>query len=128
MKRLGTGFAMFALFVTFAAGIIFLNTTPVQGGDNFLSSAESNSIWVINKSTRKMVFVQFQKEDKVWKSNQVTVPPSYNMDTSELKAVGSRGTSVFLFDKDLGLITLYRVNKDRTVASYPLVHMQQDLK
>ncbi len=128
MKQMGTGFAVFALFAMCVGGIVFVNPTFAGSGDNFLSSAESNSIWVLNKSTRKMIFVQFKKTDRVWKSNQITVPANYNLDRSELRAVGSRGTSVFLFDKDTGLTTLYSVNKDRSVARYPLVDVQQDLR
>ena len=128
MKKFCTGIGVFALLMMCVISVIRVGTASAESGDNFIFSAQSNSIWVLNKSTKQMIFVQFQKEDKVWKSNQVTVPASFNLDKSVLKAVGGRGTSVFLYDKASGMTTLYRVNKDHSVAKYTVVDTGKDLK
>ena len=75
-----------------------------------------------------MIFLKFEKPDSVWKSNQITVPVNFNLDKCEIKAVGSRGGSVFLYDKSLGMITIYKVNKDHSVESYIVVNIEEDLR
>lgn len=75
-----------------------------------------------------MIFVQFKKPDAIWKSNQVTVPVDFNLDKCALKAVGGRGTSVFLYDKSSAMTTFYQVNKDHSVNEFKVVNIGEDLK
>jgi hypothetical protein len=82
----------------------------------------------MNTSTKKLIFYQFEEPDKVWKSNQITVPMDFNLDKCVIKAVGVRGTSVFLFDKSSGMTTLYKVKNDHSIESYQLVNIGGDLK
>jgi hypothetical protein len=88
------------------AGILFLSTALVWGtlypgsasaqdNDNFVFSASSNSTWVLDKTTKKLIYMQFLKEDMVWKSKTVIIPEAVNLRESKLEAVGARGTGLF---------------------------------
>lgn len=128
MKKLYRAFCAFTLLAMSVTVLVFVNTAYAESGDDFIYSSQSNSIWVLSKSTRKMIYVQFAKEDALWKSNQVPVPANFNLDKCVLKAVGSRGGSVFLCDKSSGMITLYQVNKDQSVRQFRVVDVGKDLK
>ena len=128
MKKLYTAFCAFTLLAMSVTLLVFVNTAYAESGDDFIYSSQSNSIWVLSKSTRKMIYVQFAKEDALWKSNQVPVPANFNLDKCVLKAVGSRGGSVFLYDKSSGMVTLYQVKKDRSVRQFRVVDVGKDLK
>ena len=128
MKQLCTIIGVFAFFTMCLISVMFVSIASAESEGNFIFSAESNSIWVLNKSTRKMIFVQFKKPDKIWKSNQVTVPVNFNLDKCELKAVGGRGTSVFLYDKSSAMTTFYQVQKDHSVNQFMVINIGEDLK
>lgn len=128
MKKLIGLIAAFALLFLCLNSLNFINSAFAEGEGNLIFSAESNSIWVLNTSTKKMIFVQFEEPDKVWKSNQITVPMDFNLDQCVLKAVGARGTSVFLFDKSSGMTTLYKVKSDHSVVAFQNVNIGGDLK
>jgi hypothetical protein len=128
MKKLSTVIGIFTLLMTFVISTVFVSIASAEGEGNLMFSAQSNCIWVLNKSERKMIFLKFEKPDSVWKSNQVTVPVNFNLDKCEIKAVGSRGGSVFLYDKSLGMITIYKVNKDHSVESYMVVKIEEDFR
>ena len=98
------------------------------GEDNFLFSAVSNSAWILDKNTGKLIFIQFQKPDEIWKSNIVIVPSEFNLDRCILKTVGGRGTSVFIHDPSTGMTTFYDVQKDQSVESYMVINISNDLK
>jgi hypothetical protein len=128
MKKLIGLIAAFTLFLFCLNSLNFINAAFAEGEGNLIFSAESNSIWVLNTSTKKMIFVQFEEPDKVWKSNQITVPMDFNLDKCVLEAVGARGTSVFLFDKSSGMTTLYKVKSDHSIAAFQNVNIGADLK
>ena len=98
------------------------------GEGSFLFSAESNSAWILDKNTRKLIYIQFKKPDKIWKSNTVVVPPEFILDRCIFKAVGGRGTSVFIHDPSTGMTTLYNVKKDHSIESFMVVDVSHDLK
>ena len=123
--------ALLSAVLLLGAALLVLNpviASSAESQGNFIFSALSNSIWVLNKSTRKMIFVQFKKPGTIWKSNQVTVPVDFNLDKCALKAVGGRGTSVFLYDKSSAMTTFYQVNKDHSVNEFKVVNIGEDLK
>jgi len=120
--------AAFALLLLCLSSLNFMNVAFAESESNLIFSAESNSIWVLNTSTKKLIFVQFEEPDKVWKSNQITVPIDFNLDKCVIKAVGARGTSVFLFDKSSGMTTLYKVQKDHSIEAFQNVNIGADLK
>jgi hypothetical protein len=128
MKKLIGLIAAFTLFLLCLSSLNFMNVAFAESESDLIFSAESNSIWVLNTSTKKLIFVQFEEPDKVWKSNQITVPIDFNLDKCVLKAVGARGTSVFLFDKSSGMTTLYKVKNDHSVAAFQNVNIGVDLK
>ena len=123
--------ALLSAVLLLGAALLVLNpiiASSAESQGNFIFSALSNSIWVLNKSTRKIIFVQFKKPDAIWKSNQVTVPVDFNLDKCVLKAVGGRGTSVFLYDKSSAMATFYQVKKDHSVDKFMMVNIGEDLK
>jgi len=110
--------------------VFFISTlysAPVMAESDLMFSAMSNSIWVLKKSTRKLIFIQFKSKTKTWKSNPIEVPQEFNLDECELVAVGSRGTSVHLYDKSSGLITLFDVAKNHTVTIFSVVNASNEL-
>ena len=128
MKRLCVLIGIFVLFTIFLTGIISLSPAFAEDNDNLLFAAESNSIWVLDKTTRKLIFIQFKKPDTVWKTKTVTVPSKFNLAKTKIKAVGSRGTSVFLYDKSQGFITFYQAIKDHSIKTFLVVSATEDLK
>jgi len=105
-----------------------MNVAFAEDEGNFIFSAQSNSIWVLNTSTKKLIFVQFKKPDNIWKSNQITVPIDFNLNKCVLKAVGSRGSFAFLCDRSSGMTTFYEVKKDHSIEAYIVVNVGEDLK
>ena len=128
MKKLIGLVVPFTLLLLGLSSLNFINVAFAESESNLIFSAESNSIWVLNTSTKKLIFVQFEEPDKVWKSYQITVPIDFNLDKCVLKAVGARGTSVFLFDKSSGMTTFYKVKKDHSILAFQVVNIGGDLK
>jgi hypothetical protein len=128
MKKLIGLIGAFTLLLLCLSSLNFMNVALAESEGNFMFSAEANSIWVLNISTKKLIFVQFKKPDEVWKSNQITVPIDFNLDTCVLKAVGTRGSFVFLCDRSSGMTTFYEVKKDHSIQAYQVVNIGEDLK
>ena len=96
----------------------FTGTTYAESGEKFLTAGSYVNIWVLNKETRKMMFVSFQDKDTLWKSQAVTIPPQFNLDKCVLSAAGGRGKAVFLHDSSSGMTTMFLVDKNHTVVQY----------
>ena len=95
---------------------------------DYLFSSLSNNTWVLQKSTRKLILVSFEKSEKIWKSEVVTIPAEFNLDRCAVTAVGMRGTSVFLFDQSSSRMTLYSAADDGSIKTYPTIDLKDDLK
>jgi hypothetical protein len=115
-------------FVVCVFSSSLVNVASAESGKNFIVSAVSNSAWILNKVSRKLMFIQYQKEDEVWKSHPVTVPANMDLDNCALQATGGRGSCVFLYDTASGIITFYEVKKDHSVKEYMIVDTKADLK
>ena len=59
--------ALICLFVVVSC-FGFTGTTYAESGEKFLTAGSYVNIWVLNKETRKMMFVSFQEADELWKS------------------------------------------------------------
>ncbi|MGD8435614.1 MAG: hypothetical protein PVI73_15965 [Syntrophobacterales bacterium] len=99
-----------------------------QSGDNFIVAIRHSSMWAVNKSTRKLMFLKYQEENKVWKSDPITVPTDVDLNNTSLIATGREGTQVFLYDQASGFITFYEVQKDRSIKKFVNVDLATDLK
>ena len=95
---------------------------------NFLFSSISNNIWALDKSTRQLILVNFEKSDEIWKSQPLIIPEGFNLNECKLKAVGVRGTAVFLADTSSGLVTFYDAQKNGTVMKFKVVNIKEELK
>jgi hypothetical protein len=132
------GWAMIKKFVAWVGSIIcifalILSITIVdvawaQRGENFIVAIRHSSMWAVNKSTRKLMFLKYQEENKVWKSDQITVPTDIDLNNTLLLATGREGTQVFVYDQASGLVTFYEVQKDRSIKKYISVDLANDLK
>ena len=109
--------ALISLFVVVAC-FGFTRTGHTESGEKFLSAGSYINIWVLNKETRKMMFVSFQEKDELWKSQVVIIPPDFDLDKCVLSAAGGRGKAVFLHDTSSGMTTMYLVENDHTVIQY----------
>ena len=99
-----------------------------QSEGNFIVAIRHSSMWAVNKSTRKLMFLKYQEENKVWKSDQITVPTDVDLNNTLLIATGREGTQVFMYDKASGFVTFYEVQKDRSIKKYINVDLASDLK
>ena len=119
----------FVILFSFCVIVAFSNTTVFAEADgDYLSSSESNNTWVLKKSTRKLMLVNFEKTDYIWKSKVVTIPDEFNLNECTIKAVGRRGTSVFIFDKSSSLITLFSADDDGSIVTFLIGNLKEDLK
>jgi hypothetical protein len=87
-----------------------------------------NNSWILNKTTRKLIFVQFKKKDKLWKSEVVSIPASYDLNHSVWIPAGVKVNSVFLHDQSSGMATLFTVKGDHSVEKYLDYNAGEDLK
>ena len=116
------------LVIMVSMGAIFVS--PAFSGDDgkLLFSTESNSIWVLNKAKKKIIYMRFIKPDEVWKSNPVPIPDEFNVDSCKIKAVGRVGDFVFLIDQSQGLVTFFQAQSDHTVDGYIVVPVNEAFK
>ena len=99
-----------------------------QVGDKFIVSLLSNSGWVINKNTRKLMFFRYTRKATLWKSNQQILPADIDLDNCVLKAVGNRGDAVYLYDKSSGIIRLFQPLKDGSIMAFPDINLEVETK
>jgi hypothetical protein len=99
-----------------------------QSEGNFVVATRRSCVWALNKATRKLMFLKYQDENKVWKSDPITVPTDVDLNNTLLIATGREGTQVFLYDQASGFITFYEVQKDRSIKKFVNVHLATDLK
>ena len=108
--------------------LTFVDFAWAQSEGNFIVAIKHSSMWAVNKSTRKLMFLKYQEENKVWKSDQITVPTDVDLNNTLLIATGREATQVFLYDKASGFVTFYEVKKDRSIKKYINVDLASDLK
>lgn len=128
MKKATHFLCLFILSASLASGIFYSAPAAAQTDADFMFSSLSNNTWVLQKSTRKMILVSFEKSEKIWKSEVITIPAEFNLDRCAITAVGMRGTSVFLFDESSSRMTLYSAADDGTIKTYPTIDLKDDLK
>jgi len=119
--------ALICLFVVVSC-FGFTGTGYSESGEKFLTSGSYINIWVLNKETRKMMFVSFQEADELWKSQVVTIPSQFNLDKCALSAAGGRGKAVFLHDSSSGMTTMFLVANNHTVVQYMLFNGATELR
>ena len=120
----GSIVCIFALVLS----LTIVDSSWAQSGGNFIVAIKHSSMWAVNKSTRKLMFLKYQEENKVWKSDQITVPTDIDLNNTVLIATGREGTQVFLYDKASGFLTFYEVQKDRSIKKYISVDLANDLQ
>ena len=128
MKKIIAFMCSFMLFTFLAIGTFSSTPASAESDEDYLFSSQSNNTWILQKSTRKMILVSFEKTNQIWKSNVVTIPGEFNLDKCVITAVGMRGTSVFLFDRSSSLITLFSANDDGSIKTYLAGDLKDDLK
>jgi len=112
----------------FVLSLTIVDSAWAQSEGNFIVAIRHSSMWAVNKSTRKLMFLKYQEENKVWKSDQITVPTDVDLNNTLLIATGREGTQVFMYDKASGFVTFYEVQKDRSIKKYINVDLASDLK
>jgi len=120
-------FALSIVCVVVTFCMVGVSQPFAEDGIDLMFATESNSVWILDKATHRLVFLQYEGKN-VWKSNIAHVPAEFNLDKSEIKAVGMRGTSLFVCDGSQGLVVLFEVSKDRSVTTYPVISAREALK
>ncbi|HET56900.1 MAG TPA: hypothetical protein ENN35_00475 [Deltaproteobacteria bacterium] len=113
-------------FVTGILCMVGVSQSFGEDGMDVMFATESNSVWILDKTTRNLMYFQYMEQD-VWKSNITSVPAEFNLEECDINAVGKRGTCLFICDKSQGLVVLFQALKDRSVIMYPLISARQEL-
>ena len=119
-----------ALLICIVVCILSLSqgdTASANNADQFISVGGYNNIWIINKTTRELIFVQFEKKDKLWKSEVVSIPASYDLDHSVWIPAGGKVRSVILQDQSSGMTTFFTIKGDHSVEKYLDYNAGEDL-
>ena len=96
----------------------FTGRVLAQDGDDIMVSFQSNSGWILSKTTRKLMFIRYTDDNEVWTTNAMVLLSNIDLSNSTLDCVGSRGSAVFLFDKTSGTIHFFQAQKDRSIMQY----------
>ena len=92
-----------------------------QVGDKFIVSLKSNTGWIINKTTRKVMFFKYTRKATLWKSNLQILPADIDLDNCVLQSVGD---AAFLYDKSSGVIRFYQPLKDGSIMAFPDINLE----
>ena len=106
----------------------FISTAPAQYGEDIIVSFASNGAWVLSKVTKKLMFFRYHKENLVWSTNPTILPSSIDLNNCTLQAVGSRGTSAFLYDGTSHTVWFFQAIKDRSIKQYVSFNVGAQLK
>jgi len=104
------------------------DTALAESGDKYLVSVVSNGGWAVNKVSRKLMFFRYGDPQEIWTTNPIVLPQDIDLNNCVLQAVGSRGTSVFLYDKSSHVIRLYQAIKDHSTLDYGGLNFDMKLK
>ena len=96
----------------------FTGRVLAQDGDDIMVSFQSNSGWILSKTTRKLMFIRYTDDNEVWTTNTLALADNIDLNNSILECVGSRGSAVFLFDKTSGVVHFFQAQKDRSIMQY----------
>jgi hypothetical protein len=124
--KVGCIICIFAL--VFSLFIVEVAWAQSEGNFVIAATTRHSCVWALNKSTRKLMFLKYQDENKVWKSDPITVPTDVDLNNTSLIATGREGTQAFLYDQASGFITFYEVQKDRSIKKFVNVDLATDLK
>ena len=104
------------------------DTALAKSGDKYIVSVTSNGGWALNKDSRKLMFFRYSDPQEIWTTNPIVLPQGIDLNNCVLQAVGSRGTSVFLYDKSSHVIRLYRAIKDHSTLDYGDLNLDTKLQ
>ena len=104
------------------------DTALAESGDKYIVSIISNGGWALNKVSRKLMFFRYTDPQETWTTNPIVLPQDIDLNNCVLQAVGSRGTSVFLYDKSSHVIRLYQAIKNRSTLDYGGLNLDTKLK
>ena len=104
------------------------DTALAESGDKYIVSVLSNGGWALNKVSRKLMFFRYMDPQETWTTNPIVLPQGIDLNNCVLQAVGSRGTSVFLYDKSSHVIRLYKAIKDHSTLDYGGLNLDTKLK
>ena len=94
------------------------DTALAESGDKYIVSVLSNGGWALNKVSRKLMFFRYMDPQETWTTNPIVLPQDIDLNNCVLQAVGSRGTSAYLYDKSSHVIRLYKAIKDHSTLDY----------
>jgi hypothetical protein len=130
VKKIAVGVGSIICISVLVLSLTIIDVAWAQSKGNFVvaTTTRQSCVWALNKSTRKLMFLKYQDENKVWKSDPITVPTDVDLNYTSLIATGREGTQVFLYDKASGFVTFYEVQKDRSIKKFVNVDLATDLK
>ena len=91
---------------------------PIKGGiilnlarkydNDIMFSGKNTNFWILDTTTRELIFFHFQSEIEIQESPPVHIPSDLNLENTYMKPVGSYGEGVFLTNPSTGSTTFYR--------------------
>ena len=118
MNKIAPVTRLFTALLIFLCNLTFLDIAFAEDGKNCIFAAQNNSVWVLNKTTRKMIFVRFEKQREIWKSDPFQIPATYNIDHCAFQIAGRYGQAIVLFDTSSGVAAVYEVKGNRSIEKY----------
>jgi hypothetical protein len=106
----------------------FINPASAQYGEDVIVSFQSNSGWILNTATRKLMFFKYIDNSTVWTTNPSPLPSNIDLSNCILKAVGSRGKAVFLYDRTNHMVWFFEAHKSRSIRQYVNFNAQTQTK
>lgn len=116
------------LLILCGFSLSFIDTTSAKYDDDIIVSFESNSGWILSKTTRKLLFLRYTDENVVWTTRPLILPPEIDVNNCILDCTGSRGIAAFLYDRTSHMIYLFQALKDRSIMQYVRFDAKANLK
>ena len=120
MKKTASLFLLIGMSAFILASVLSQTSIDLafaQGDKHFISSTAMDGIWILNKSNGKMLYLQFEKQAKTFRSESINFPSNFNLNKCQMQAFGNHGKAVFIVDVSSGLATVYVAKRDRTIES-----------
>jgi len=115
MKRVVTIVVLIMCIMSLVLFVKSVNLGFAQNEERFVSSVLNNSMWILDKSNRKMTFVRFEKKGELWKSDSLIVPDELNINDCQIYTFGRAGQAVLIFDTSSGTGIIYKIKGDKTI-------------
>ena len=126
MKKTVSLFLLIGMFTFIFTSVLSLTSIELafaQGDKNFVSSAEKDGIWILNKSNGKVLYLWFKKQTKTVRPEPINVPSDFDLNKCRFQAFGMHGRALLIYDLPSGLATVYQATGDRPIKGGIIINL-----